>query len=124
MVAGNDVDVPDNRRSGCPVSRAAHFLAATIGTAALAISLLAGLTAPAHAAERCHDLAAMYQMTYSLRDAGLTDAQTMTHTRLYQGFTDAERMQAIYRVRREGELGYMTSKSVYRHVYLDCRGVQ
>jgi len=80
------------------------------------------VTSPAHAADRCHDKAAMYQLVYNLRDAKLSDDQVLAYTWMYQGVTEAERLTAIYRVRPTGDLGAFTAKTLYRHVYLECRG--
>lgn len=95
-----------------------------IATPALVFILLGiPVMQPSYAApaDRCHDKAAMYQLTFSLRDSGMTDKHILTQTWFFSGFSDSERQQAVYRVKREGELGFMSAKALYQHVLRDCR---
>jgi hypothetical protein len=86
----------------------------------LILAALIASAIPAQAADRCHDLAAMYQMAHSLRDSGLTDAQIAGHG--IASLPLAERLRAVERVKTTGDLGYLSAKTLYRHVYLECRG--
>jgi hypothetical protein len=87
--------------------------------AVIAASLM--LTAPVQAADKCHDKAAMYQTSYSLHAAGLTDAQVEAQLVGFP-FSAEERHEAAIRTKPDGDLGYMSAKTLYRHVYLACRG--
>lgn len=87
----------------------------------LAVTLACVAATPAQAAERCHDKAAMYQLSRSLFTAGLDDRAIAAQLAIYP-FSELERKQAVERVKTAGDLGYMSAKTLYRHVYLECRG--
>lgn len=101
------------------------FIYSLIALGSLCLAML--ITGKAHAAsvpDRCHDMAAMYRLTYQMRDLGLSDERLITHTRIYGGFSDFERYQAVIRVKQAGDLGYLSGDALYKHIYLECAGVR
>jgi hypothetical protein len=97
-------------------------IASLVRMVKLAVALVAAcLVGPAHAGDRCHDKAAMYQLGKTLQATGLTDSQIVAQLAGYP-FTELERRQAVERVKAGGDLGFMSAKTLYRHIYLECRG--
>ena len=88
----------------------------------LTLAALLFCAIPAQAADRCADLAAMYHLAHGLRDAGLNDAQIVAQTAVtFPTLYEFERIRAVERISSGGDLGYLSAKLVFRHVYLECK---
>lgn len=70
--------------------------------------------------EWCSSLALAYRVAVNLRDSGMTPEDIYKSLSLVGGFTPAVKQEILTRTYPIGELGFMSSKTIYTHIYKDC----
>lgn len=86
------------------------------------VTLLALLHAPLPAfadSPYCRNMADMYTLAVMLRDNGVPLEVAMKQMLVFP-FSEYDRQQAVFRVTPSGDLGFLSRKTIYNHIYLEC----